>query len=138
MSESPGGDDGGPSGPFSRLNVNAPVFVPSFLPPGEQQQQQQNGGGEDGVGVGPSLPPMEAPESWEEMESPEGDEVDCLLGEGEGEEEEGEEGEEAAPRIKKKPLRPEETKSKKEHINVVFIGHVGKSKVDDGRWGRRV
>lgn len=28
--------------------------------------------------------------------------------------------------IKKKPPKAEETKSKKEHINVVFIGHVGK------------
>lgn len=27
---------------------------------------------------------------------------------------------------KKKPLKVEENKSKKEHVNVVFIGHVGK------------
>lgn len=26
---------------------------------------------------------------------------------------------------KKKPPKPEESKSKKEHVNVVFIGHVG-------------
>jgi len=31
----------------------------------------------------------------------------------------------AIPKPKKRPLKPEETKSKKEHINVVFIGHVG-------------
>lgn len=28
---------------------------------------------------------------------------------------------------KKKPPKPEENKSKKEHVNVVFIGHVGES-----------
>lgn len=34
---------------------------------------------------------------------------------------------EAAPKIKKKVMKgPAENKSKKEHINVVFIGHVGK------------
>jgi len=33
--------------------------------------------------------------------------------------------EETVMRIKKKPQRPEETKSKKEHVNIVFIGHVG-------------
>lgn len=27
---------------------------------------------------------------------------------------------------KKKPLKVEENRSKKEHVNVVFIGHVGK------------
>lgn len=33
---------------------------------------------------------------------------------------------EAAPKIKKKVVKgPAESKSKKEHINVVFIGHVG-------------
>jgi peptide chain release factor subunit 3 len=28
---------------------------------------------------------------------------------------------------KKKPPKPEESRSKKEHVNVVFIGHVGES-----------
>lgn len=33
----------------------------------------------------------------------------------------------AAPKMKKKVLKgPAENKSKKEHINVVFIGHVGR------------
>lgn len=57
-----------------------------------------------------------APESWEEVaeegDSPDGDPPE-------------DDSEEVAPRIKKKPVRPEETKSKKEHVNVVFIGHVG-------------
>jgi peptide chain release factor subunit 3 len=33
--------------------------------------------------------------------------------------------EETVMRTKKKPAKAEETKSKKEHVNVVFIGHVG-------------
>lgn len=32
---------------------------------------------------------------------------------------------EAMVKPKKKPIQAEETKSKKEHVNVVFIGHVG-------------
>lgn len=59
-----------------------------------------------------------APESWEEV-AEEGDSPD-------GDPPEDMDSEEVAPRIKKKPVRPEETKSKKEHVNVVFIGHVGK------------
>lgn len=36
---------------------------------------------------------------------------------------------EAAKKIpKKKPPRVEDTRSKKEHVNVVFIGHVGQYK----------
>ncbi|CAL8143054.1 unnamed protein product [Orchesella dallaii] len=62
-----------------------------------------------------------APDSWEDAaedaSTPDGDE--------------DEDGEEVVARIKKKPARPEETASKKEHINVVFIGHVdaGKSTI---------
>lgn len=37
----------------------------------------------------------------------------------------GEEDEEVPKAIKRKPPKPEESKSKKEHVNVVFIGHVG-------------
>ena len=52
---------------------------------------------------------------------------------GEGTTPEGDDGyqeieEEQVARIKKKPPKAEDTKSKKEHINVVFIGHVGKKK----------
>ena len=60
-----------------------------------------------------------APDSWEdaadsEAITPDGD----LL-------EEDADGEEIVVRTKKKPVAKEETKSKKEHVNVVFIGHVG-------------
>lgn len=62
-----------------------------------------------------------APDNWEEA-AEEGDSPD-----GEPMDEDGDgDSEEVTPRIKKKPTRPEETKSKKEHVNVVFIGHVGK------------
>lgn len=37
-----------------------------------------------------------------------------------------EEEEELVVKPKKRPAKAEETRSKKEHINVVFIGHVGK------------
>lgn len=48
--------------------------------------------------------------------------------EGEDEEEMETEGLEVEPtrRIKKKPFKVEDDKPKKEHVNVVFIGHVGK------------
>lgn len=54
---------------------------------------------------------------------------DCVTGDGEMEvESDPEEAAdvEAAPKIKKKPPKAAENKSRKEHINVVFIGHVGK------------
>lgn len=63
-----------------------------------------------------------APDSWEDAaedaSTPDGDEGD------------DDDTEEHVARIKKKPARPEETKSKKEHINVVFIGHVGMCKTN--------
>lgn len=59
-----------------------------------------------------------AADSWEE--AADGDEL------GDEELEEGED-EEAIIKPKKRVLKTEETKSKKEHVNVVFIGHVGKS-----------
>lgn len=37
----------------------------------------------------------------------------------------GEDGSDLPKALKRKPPKPEESKSKKEHINVVFIGHVG-------------
>lgn len=41
-----------------------------------------------------------------------------------------EDGESGIPKAtKKKPPKPEDTRSKKEHVNVVFIGHVGKCDV---------
>lgn len=43
-----------------------------------------------------------------------------------------EDGEEVVKKIpKKKPPRVEDTRSKKEHVNVVFIGHVGECSTVD-------
>jgi hypothetical protein len=58
-----------------------------------------------------------AVDSWEE--AADGDDL------AEEELEEGEDGEEAVIKPKKRIAKTEETKSKKEHVNVVFIGHVG-------------
>lgn len=73
----------------------------------------------------PEEPPPQAsralaPDSWEDTADDETTTPD-------GDEDEDGDAEEHIARIKKKPARPEETKSKKEHINVVFIGHVGKN-----------
>lgn len=38
----------------------------------------------------------------------------------------GEDGADVPKAAKRKPPKAEESKSKKEHVNVVFIGHVGK------------
>lgn len=40
-----------------------------------------------------------------------------------------EDGELAKKVPKKKPPRVEDTRSKKEHVNVVFIGHVGECRI---------
>lgn len=58
-------------------------------------------------------------DSWEaEAEDP-------ILTPDQDDEELVEDDEEVVKVPKKKPVKTEETKSKKEHVNVVFIGHVG-------------
>jgi len=127
-----GGDSA--SSAFSRLNVNAAEFVPSFLkadsPTANLDSSDFKGGIHEGMDVDKTPSPEDAPkhpdtapDSWEDAaedaSTPEGDDdPEC-------------DAEEIVTRTKKKPLRAEETKSKKEHINVVFIGHVdaGKSTI---------
>lgn len=42
---------------------------------------------------------------------------------------------EATPKVsKKKIIKVEENRSKREHVNVVFIGHVGKSRMCQKIW----
>jgi peptide chain release factor subunit 3 len=107
--------------------VDAAEFVPSFLVKRDQGLQSPV---EDHDPVDtPSSeellpPPKKIADSWE----------DAADGEGttpEGDEDFDGEGGEMVPRTKKKPVKVEETKSKKEHVNVVFIGHVdaGKSTI---------
>lgn len=61
----------------------------------------------------------------------EADQDPLLTPEGDDETEEPPDGDELPKPPKKKPAKAEETKSKKEHVNVVFIGHVdaGKSTI---------
>uniref|UniRef100_A0A672GDV0 G1 to S phase transition 1 n=1 Tax=Salarias fasciatus TaxID=181472 RepID=A0A672GDV0_SALFA len=128
-------------------NVNAPVFVPSFLqasaaeipapdaavpPDGERcadcavvPAPVENGGTEADMTT--------EEETWEQKEEPGGGEggggqEDLGMGGSCGEEEEGEE-EEEMPMPKVAPAPPDAPK--KEHVNVVFIGHVdaGKSTI---------
>lgn len=108
------------------------------------------GGGEgcDAVGAGvveepPPLPPAvpggPAPAEQDDSSAPvdswEAEAEDPILTPDQDEEEAGEdetEGDEEVVKVpKKKTPKPEETKSKKEHVNVVFIGHVdaGKSTI---------
>lgn len=68
-----------------------------------------------GVVEGAPPPPVD---SWEDD--------DPLLTPDNEEDELADEFDEAAIiKPKKRPIKTEETKSKKEHVNVVFIGHVG-------------
>jgi peptide chain release factor subunit 3 len=72
-----------------------------------------------------------AADSWEAA-AEDSDPATTLLTPEEDDEEDGEgeeEEEEVVIKPKKKPPRTEETRSKKEHVNVVIIGHVGQSHV---------
>lgn len=62
----------------------------------------------------------------EPVDSWDADEVTLITPEDEEMDVDGDEDDIALQVIKKKPPKPEESKSKKEHVNVVFIGHVGK------------
>lgn len=138
---------------FSTLNVNAVEFVPSFAkspqpqgdtpPEGDEPSPQRtpspqlNGTNTEPtdkleVKEPPPLPPADGDASpgdggtWEDV----AEDNDLILTP-EGDEEEP--SSEEAPKVtKKKPAKPEEAaKNKKEHVNVVFIGHVdaGKSTI---------
>ncbi|KAL1116064.1 hypothetical protein AAG570_005559 [Ranatra chinensis] len=118
---------------FSTLNVNAAEFVPSFsYSPSAQETVAKTETPEkiespvtNGVESEepPGSPPPAPADSWEAVAE---DNEDEDMPEGDEEEEE-----EVVIKPKKKPTRPEETRSKKEHVNVVIIGHVdaGKSTI---------
>lgn len=145
---------------FSTLNVNAMVFIPNFGPPTAQEEESNSeivnttnenistpattpaittpAAAEAAVTVQPTeIMSDKTPEgsdpldSWdaeeEQVTTPDYEEVDDI----DDVEIEGEGGE-STPKISKKKLpKLEESKSKKEHVNVVFIGHVdaGKSTI---------
>uniref|UniRef100_A0A1L8DS51 Eukaryotic peptide chain release factor GTP-binding subunit n=1 Tax=Nyssomyia neivai TaxID=330878 RepID=A0A1L8DS51_9DIPT len=117
------------SAKFSTLNVNAMEFVPSFC----QQERPatvtteiiEENRPENNVASVPDNDPLDSWDVEDEPElTPEDEEVE------EGEDADGEN--DVAPKVsKKKSQKIEESKSKKEHVNVVFIGHVdaGKSTI---------
>ncbi|XP_071105917.1 eukaryotic peptide chain release factor GTP-binding subunit ERF3A-like isoform X1 [Haliotis cracherodii] len=129
--------------PLSSLNVNAPAFVPgknvfapTFVPTGP-------GSDEQGDSKGPDLN-EEAPEGvTEKMETDaqdKGADADGnIADEWENSEEDSEQTTDkdmepevpVAPKPKKKPPSVSSLEPKKEHVNVVFIGHVdaGKSTI---------
>ncbi|XP_047107030.1 eukaryotic peptide chain release factor GTP-binding subunit ERF3A [Schistocerca piceifrons] len=136
------------SAKISTLNVNAAEFVPSFLPqqtePISKKESPDSVDGQVPVTndnephdmdvdepPGDGAPPPTA-DSWEEAADGDGEPLLTPDNEQDGEEEEEDELEEAVIKPKKRPVnKVEETKSKKEHVNVVFIGHVdaGKSTI---------
>ncbi|KAG7258884.1 hypothetical protein CRUP_035622 [Coryphaenoides rupestris] len=124
-------------------NVNAAVFVPSFLQgPAEEEEEEEEGppGPDAPLENGGTALEMETEEeTWVQKEEPRGEggvkeEAGACCGQGrpsyeevawrEGEEDEmmEEEEEEELPVPKVAPALPDAPK--KEHVNVVFIGHV--------------
>lgn len=124
---------------FSTLNVNAVEFVPNFgAPPVKDPETMIEENAKPPVETtenNGNVLPLPATENepldtWDEEET-------ILTPDGDEEENETEDGEptedDPLPKAstKKKPPKVEENRSKKEHVNVVFIGHVdaGKSTI---------
>ncbi|XP_055689314.1 eukaryotic peptide chain release factor GTP-binding subunit ERF3A [Lutzomyia longipalpis] len=116
------------SAKFSTLNVNAMEFVPSFCQQERTSAVTTENNEENRSEITTPVADNDPLDSWDVEDEP----VLPL------EDEEAEDGEDAdgesdvAPKqSKKKPQKIEENKSKKEHVNVVFIGHVdaGKSTI---------
>jgi len=122
---------------FSKLNVNAVEFVPSFGPSfaATAAQEPETTNEESAKPVvemtenNGNATENEPIDNWDEDEpilTPDGDEEEMEI---EDETIEGDPLPKAS--TKKKPPKAEENRSKKEHVNVVFIGHVdaGKSTI---------
>ncbi|XP_070492511.1 eukaryotic peptide chain release factor GTP-binding subunit ERF3A isoform X2 [Chironomus tepperi] len=117
---------------FSTLNVNAVEFVPSFVvsapkdietsiedpPPSVQSKPVETPENNGNVAENEPL------DTWDEEET-------ILTPDGEDDDMETEDDPLPKPSTKRKPPKVEESCSKKEHVNVVFIGHVdaGKSTI---------
>merc|ERR1712168_708858 len=123
------------------LNVNAAEFVPSFVIPtsGQESQEKPEANG-DVTPDNPALaepPPAVAPQKVEEP--PDKSPVDSWEGLGdsggttpEGDDDDTSQSDKITKKNKKKTVAVERDDSiKKEHINVIFIGHVdaGKSTI---------
>jgi len=137
---------------FSKLNVDAMEFVPNFrtaapnvaepaeanLPSPQMEESSAPSTPEHQPAAvqPPSSLPIESVDMKENNDNEPVDSWDAddeaLITPEDGEMDiDGEEDEEVPKAIKRKPPKPEESKSKKEHVNVVFIGHVdaGKSTI---------
>uniref|UniRef100_A0A3B4BCT5 Tr-type G domain-containing protein n=1 Tax=Periophthalmus magnuspinnatus TaxID=409849 RepID=A0A3B4BCT5_9GOBI len=103
-------------------NVNAPVFVPSFLQTSTVDMPASEAPVENG---GTEADMTTEEETWEQKEEPGGGGGGGGQGGAAGKEDEEmmEEEEEEMPVPKVAPPPPDAPK--KEHVNVVFIGHVG-------------
>ncbi|XP_063076654.1 eukaryotic peptide chain release factor GTP-binding subunit ERF3A [Engraulis encrasicolus] len=141
--------DSEPQSSFSFLNVNAPEFVPTFFMGGPSVNPVSDVGADAAVNKdAPEIIAVEngetdggAEETWEEKVKPDEEEPGGggALGESGGggigglELEEGQEDleEEEEELLVPKPPPPKPDAPKKEHVNVVFIGHVdaGKSTI---------
>ncbi|XP_019613646.1 PREDICTED: LOW QUALITY PROTEIN: eukaryotic peptide chain release factor GTP-binding subunit ERF3A-like [Branchiostoma belcheri] len=143
--------------PFSSLNINAPDFVPSWLTKTSPSQEQQPDAASPTAGStdnamdaetaagGDTQEPMDDPEpppaepkpgTLDDMAAANGElgeeEEEGEPMEEEEEEDEEEEAAKATAAVKKKTQEPTEPSAPlKEHINVIFIGHVdaGKSTI---------
>uniref|UniRef100_A0A8C9RF14 G1 to S phase transition 1 n=1 Tax=Scleropages formosus TaxID=113540 RepID=A0A8C9RF14_SCLFO len=108
-------------------NVNAPEFVPAFFQRGSSEESGRDApveNGEADMNTEPSWEQKEEPSETEPGGGPYGD-----MGSAEDPQQEMMEEEEEMPMPKVAPALPDAPK--KEHVNVVFIGHVdaGKSTI---------
>ncbi|XP_022244630.1 eukaryotic peptide chain release factor GTP-binding subunit ERF3A-like [Limulus polyphemus] len=132
-----GGSDDGLETSLSSLNVDAPPFVPSFailaaakaqLEEGDEGQLAPDPPPEKGNGESPEentdeiSGADEAPVDWEDV-----DETNNIEAVDDDETLEPQ----STPKPKKKKPKDEEQRIRKEHVNIVFIGHVdaGKSTI---------
>uniref|UniRef100_A0AAY4DIL9 Tr-type G domain-containing protein n=1 Tax=Denticeps clupeoides TaxID=299321 RepID=A0AAY4DIL9_9TELE len=122
------------------LNVNAPEFVPTFLLRGAPENPESDGTDQavstdvsEARAVENGEAELTTEETWEEKEEEHSREVEpgggALKETGSPDLEEDEDEEEELPIPKLPPAQPDAPK--KEHVNVVFIGHVdaGKSTI---------
>ncbi|XP_022653821.1 eukaryotic peptide chain release factor GTP-binding subunit ERF3A-like [Varroa jacobsoni] len=137
-------DDDKLSGQFTKLNVDAPVFVPSFMPAagggGGTQTQPASTLVQSVINVtGDKDSPVsetnnnaeEPPADWEcvtaDTESTPSPSRSAGSLQGASPEEGGTPDEEEVPKVKKEKKKIEEG-PRKEHLNIVFIGHVDAGK----------
>ncbi|KAG1661481.1 Eukaryotic peptide chain release factor GTP-binding subunit ERF3A [Nymphon striatum] len=107
------------------MNIHAPVFVPSFLENNVDAHSESADQPEDNPSNSMDAePPDESPADWEENANIGDTNDDNAMDNESG-------SVESTPKPKKKQIIEDEESSKREHVNVIFIGHVdaGKSTI---------